>query len=862
MKPLFYLLFLLPLFVTAQVEDNFSDGDFTQNPQWTGTVEKFIVNTSFQLQLHDTAAGSGWLSTGNHLLNKTEWYCTVRFSFSPSSNNWGRIYLVSDNDDLSGDLNGYFIQLGESGSNDAVELFRQQGQTVVSVCRGSDGLIASSFKLGLKVTRDESGNWKIFADPAGNTNYQLEAEGTDNELTTTNAFGFYCHYTKSNSTKMYFDNVLVRELVQDTVPPVVTSVVALNDSTVQVVFDESLDKPSAENEANYMLDSGTLPDSAVLASSGNTVTLFFGIHFQQNNVYTLNIKYIKDLAGNELSAGNYNFSYYKIMPGDVMINEIMADPTPPVQLPEFEYLELFNRTSNPVSLSGWKLIIGSSEKDFDDVTLLPDGYLILGKDAASVDLGQYGQFYGFSSFSLKNTGQTLTLINREGETIHKISYDDSWYHDKDKEDGGWSLEQINPDDQCSGGQNWLASESPLGGTPGDVNSVSEYTSPSPAVASMEILADNILRLRFTQKMDLTELGKKENYTVSENIGNPKYVYTFENEPDKTELYFEKSFEEGKAYSLTVSSNLKNCMGIGMDEDTVLVFGLPANPETGDILINEILFNPLGDGTDYVELYNYSDKIVDLSQLWLGSVSENYPNPPDATLYPVSENQILYTPGTYKLLSVNTEKVMEQYYTENPGAFLEMEHFPSYPNDEGTVLLMTSDSIIIDLFHYSDKMHFPLLEYTDGVSLERILFSEPADEPSNWHSASEQSGFGTPGYKNSQAVDTDSTGFEITIEPEIFSPDNDGYNDVTEIKYKFDEPENSLSVFIFDKNGNLIRKLTENKYLGTAGGSIIWDGITDENTKAPVGIYMVFIRLVRLDGTVQKMKKTVVVAAKL
>ncbi len=863
MKPLFYLLLLLPLLSAAQVEEDFSDGDFLNNPQWSGTTEKFIVNNDFQLQLHDTAAGTAWLSTRNNLLKKTEWYCTVRFSFSPSGNNWGRIYLASDTGDFSGAVDGYFIQLGEAGSGDAIELFRQQGETVTSVCRGTDGLIASSFKLGIKVTRDENGHWRLFADPSGGTAYQPQAEGDDAALTNTDYFGFYCNYTKSNSTKFYFDNIIIREMTVDTLPPQVTSVLAPDDTTVVVSFNEALDKTTAETTDNYLLNNGVHPGAALLLPSGNSVRLLFNTPFQQDLTYTLTLQNIKDVSGNGMETETYSFIYHKVIPGDVVINEIMADPSPPVQLPEFEYLELFNRTSYPVSLSGWKLIIGTTEKDFEQVTLQENGYLIVGKDAAAADFAPYGSFYGFGSFSLKNSGQTLVLKNGEGTVIYQVGYDKSWYRDKEKEEGGWSLEMINPDDLCSEGNNWKASESPSGGTPGSENSVYAHSYPSPAVRSLEIPADNILRLRFTQKMNEETLGNKENYTVSNGIGTPKYVYTFEEEPDKTELYFEDPFQEGTAYRLTLSARLKNCMGIAMVGDTSIIFGLPAKAEKGDVIINEVLFNPVGDGVDYVELYNRSGKIIDLSQLWLGSVTGEYPNPPDTTFYQISGSQLLYPQGEYRLLSVNSQKVMEQYETENPDAFLEMEHFPSYPNESGTVLLMNGDDTLVDCFHYSESMHYPLLQYVDGVSLERISFDKATDDPSNWHSASETSGFGTPGYKNSQATgDTDTSHVEISIEPEIFSPDNDGYNDVTAIKYRFTDPGIALSVFIFDKNGNLIKILAENKYPGTAEGSLIWDGITEENIKAPVGIYMVYIRTVNLDGQVKVVKKTVVVASKL
>ncbi|HLZ16777.1 MAG TPA: hypothetical protein VKQ08_07045, partial [Cyclobacteriaceae bacterium] len=102
----------------AQVKDDFSDGDFTTNPAWSGSTPQFVINASGQLQLNNTVAGISYLST--HFtattLDQHEWQFYVRQSFSPSGSNYGRIYLVSDQADLTQALNGYYVQFGEAGS--------------------------------------------------------------------------------------------------------------------------------------------------------------------------------------------------------------------------------------------------------------------------------------------------------------------------------------------------------------------------------------------------------------------------------------------------------------------------------------------------------------------------------------------------------------------------------------------------------------------------------------------------------------------------------------------------------------------------------------------------------------------------
>lgn len=863
MKQLIFLVLFFPVLLSAQVSDDFEDGDFTKNPTWTGTQNKFKVNGNFQLQLNDTAAGLSYLSTANSMGSDAEWRFWVKLSFSPSSNNNARFYLVSDQEEITGPLDGYFLQLGESGSNDAIELFRQQGEEVVSVCRGSDGLIASSFTIRIKVTRNAQGVWKVLADPSGGENFQPQCEGTDNMFTQTNYIGFYCKYTKSNSSKMYFDEVYAGLQIIDTLPPELISLAAGTDTTLQLHFSEVPDKKSVETLKNYKVSDniGNPVQAKLNVENSTVVNLIFDKKFEAGKNYTLNVSGIKDLSGNVIVPVQTDFSYYLPLPFDVVINEIMADPSPPVGLPDYEYLELLNRTNSAINLDGWKLIVGTSEKTFGPFVLEAGGYLILAKKDAESDFIPYGSFYGFSSFSLTNSGQTLTLVDKSGTTISQIAYTNKWYKDPDKEDGGWSLEQINPGNICSESENWKASENGQGGTPGSKNSVYSDLVLLPKVDRLEVVAGDILRIYFNQAMEAGSLADKNNYSVDQGTGIPADVYIFEDEHNLAELYFKNTFQKGTVYHLTIKKNLANCMGIHLANDTVISFGLGEEASENDVVINEILFNPWTGGVDYVEIYNRSQKVIDLNLMQLGTVKISPPNPPDTSYYNISDEQQLLVPGEYLLLTSSPETVKKQYATQNPDGFLRVDPFPAYNNDNGVCILSSLSGKFIDVFNYSEDMQYPLLQYVDGVSLERTNFDSPTQDPNNWHSAAESAGFGTPAYQNSQFVPAGETSDEITIEPEIFSPDNDGYNDMLSIKYNFSQPGYMMSVIIYNSGGQQVRQLVNNEYLGTEG-AVNWDGLEDNNSKAPVGIYIFYIRVFDLEGNVKEFKKTGVLASKL
>ena len=251
----------------------------------------------------------------------------------------------------------------------------------------------------------------------------------------------------------------------------------------------------------------------------------------------------------------------------------------------------------------------------------------------------------------------------------------------------------------------------------------------------------------------------------------------------------------------------------------------------------------------------------MSQLQIGTVKVSPPNPPDTLFYSITNQQTLFVPGTYVCLTASPEIVKSLYHTDNPNGFIKIDPFPAYNNGEGTCLLYNYSGEMVDAFDYSEEMHFTLLNYVDGVSLERISFNNQTQDESNWHSAAESVGFGTPAYQNSQFVLPGDQADQIIIEPEIFSPDNDGYNDVISINYLFAQPGYMMTVQVFNSAGYLIKKLINNQYLGVEG-SVNWDGIQDDNTKAPAGIYIFYIQVYDLSGNVKKYKKTGVLATKL
>jgi hypothetical protein len=278
-----------------------------------------------------------------------------------------------------------------------------------------------------------------------------------------------------------------------------------------------------------------------------------------------------------------------------------------------------------------------------------------------------------------------------------------------------------------------------------------------------------------------------------------------------------------------------------------------------MVINELLYDPPAGCVDFVEIFNRSSKVLDLKDLVLANYDTI--NKIISDYNEISKQPFLVLPGEYFVLSTDSTSIKKTYKTTNPKAFVNMAGFPTMNNEDGVVTICTKSGEPIDVAAYNSGMQYPLLTSVDGVSLERISPERPSLDITNWHSAAEAVGYATPGYKNSQFGITVTDANEITLSPDIFSPDNDGYNDNLTIAYAFGAPGNNATITIFDANGRLVRNLVNHELCGTSG-AFSWDGITNDRTKALIGRYIVYIEIFDMNGSIKKYKKSAVLGGRL
>ena len=859
----FFILLLISNLLYAQVNDDFSDGDFNNNPSWSGDENHFEVNSSKQLHLKSSGSDTSYLSTESACLNNSEWNFWVKHSFNSSGNNFSRIYIASDCKNLKGGLNGYFVQIGSSDDN--ISLCRQDNNIITEIISGANVFTGNSVnELRIKVIRDTTGNWELYCDNSGGEIFQKEGEGFDNIHNTSTYLGVFCKYTSSNATKFYFDDFYAGPIVIDTIPPRLSGLKVIDADELEILFTEMLDSTSVKVLSNYFVDNGIgEPVEVTLNPAGlSSVNLLFGTSFIPGMINTIRIINIKDMAGNILKEEYREFSFYEVEPFDIVINEIMADPDPPRDLPVTEYIELFNKTGLPINLENWKIEFGSSSKTFPDITIEASGYLIICKDKSLNNYGQVAEILTSSS-SLSNEGTTITLKNESNNIISTVSYKLNWYGDKYKEKGGWSLEQIDPYNPCGGKTNWKASVDMEGGTPGRENSVNA-TNPdnnAPGLLRVGVINEKVIQLYFNEPLDSSSIIKPSNYIIDNNISISGDIIPVTPDFSSVILSLKDSLKRGIIYYLSINDTITDCVGNILPLLSSIKFALPENIEYTDVIINEVLFNPadhIVNGNDFVEIYNRSSKVIDLKDMLISSVN---PASLITTSAAVSERSFLLFPEDYLVLTKDAEVVMIQYYTSNREGFLEVEPLPAYNNDEGIVEISLPDGTIIDRFSYHDNMHFDLLKSTDGISLERINPDRPSSEPTNWHSASEASGFATPAYQNSVYSNFEAVNGKIEVSPQIFSPGDVCGRQLLDICYTMNEAGFVANIGIYNSKGMLIRQLKRNELLGTSG-CFTWDGVGDDGKKPAIGIYIILFEVFSLPGKVERYKETCVLGGRL
>ena len=538
-------------------------------------------------------------------------------------------------------------------------------------------------------------------------------------------------------------------------------------------------------------------------------------------------------------------SRHKASWGEVVINEVMADPEPPVDLATGEYLELYNRSKYRIDLAGWRVGINDRHYQISGFDLWKmdnpgggsgtghAGMELLPADDRGLEPGQYGVIAGLT---LPNQEAELALYSSEGTLVHGMRYRIPWDGSAWKKEGGWSLEIPDPDMVCNGWQFMAFCGDRSGGTPGRVNSnfmVIGDREP-PQLLWFGYGPGNSVHVHFQEPLD-DRPGLEGQLLINPGGIPADSVVVDHPVADGCGWYFPVDPAELDGYRIRVPP-LSDCRG-NLSRERDLPLGRPVDPVAGTLVINEIMFCPLEGNPEYIELFNPGPGFADLNDYALDIVGTGASPDRLVAVSPVSR---ILMPGTYAVVARDTRHLMHAYSLAVSGSWVEMASLESMPDDAGEVYLTDRAGNTVDLAVYGEEMHLDLIGDSRGISLERVDWHRPGTDPVNWHSAASIEGYATPGRVNSQVAKGNGIAGRLSLDPRVFSPDNDGYRDMMDIRLAPGGAGHVVRVWITGMTGVLVRILANNDVAGT-WNCYRWEGESDDGDMVPGGIYVVHVK---------------------
>ncbi len=740
----FWLIFSA-LGASAQVSEQFTDSNFTQNPTWTGDDTLWTVNAKKQLQTLNTGkAATATLRTPSTMALNTTWelYLQTNLASNASTSNQTRVYLISDVANIKGSLKGYYIGIGETGANDSYDLFMQNGTKSTKIIDGiAKRASYDSLRAMIKVNRSSTGLWSVFTDTTGKgTKYVLEGFTQENTFTTSAFFGVYAKHSATKSDKFIFDNISIRRFEVDTFPPNISNVNVYDTLHLGVKFNEAIKSTSVSNAANFNINNGIGAAISAVFVNPDSVYLTFANAINTNS-YELTVKKVADTSGNINTADTITFSYKKpflASAGAVVINEIYADPSPQVELPSTEFVELYNTTNENIGLNGWKYSDGTSTKTFGlKDSILAKQYLIICTIGDTASYTPFGKTLGISPFpSLNNTSDRIFLRSQNNTLIDSVNYTDGWYEDDLKKAGGYTLERKRFQSKCNEIDNWTASNDTTGGTPGVQNTVFNNGTTGIRVTSFPNPVLGSFTLRFSDKVDSTEMVNLQNYKFLDLSGREVIITKNISRLNGNEIKFFITKNTVAGIYFLIIKNIKNCEGDSINSSLKIVI-LEDSEEAG-VVINEIFADPspvLGlPEKEFIEIYNSGADTVSIGDWTItdGSTKGTFP----------AGSKIL--PKEYKILCKSTDTAEFKPF----GNVIALETIPSLNNSGDNISLMNADGDLKDNVNYTDAWYRSNLKKEGGYALERINPYSPCNTANNWIASADTLVGGTPGKENS------------------------------------------------------------------------------------------------------------------
>ncbi len=620
--------------------------------------------------------------------------------------------------------------------------------------------------------------------------------------------------------------------------PAVSATEVYPDS-VRIIFNQRL--AWNINEIQFDIDN----NKGTISAENEKICFKAAQPFEAGELLQIRITGLISCSGEQVPTFAFNTGLGE-KPGfnDLVITEIMSAPVETRDI-SVEYLEIYNPTPKIFTCSGVELWKGSTAIKLPDFILLPSEYLILCGSSSLEKLSGYGNTLSVPSFPALSNSAILSLKSGEGKLIFGITYQESW-HFSSESSAGYALEMIDPDYPCGESWNWTTSLNPSGGTPGQLNSVvnSNPDLTDPQIFQVLPIDENRILLKASEKLAPVQEAiisiASYQFTLDQYLDYP--------ELKTVQLTFPESLIPGNEYLVQIE-NLADCHGNINNQELQFLFPEPA--DSGDIVINEVLFNAGLGNVEFVELYNRSNKNIDLSG-W----SLNNKEVANEMFFP--QDFILLPPGGHLALTRDSTKIINTY-PQTPVENVINSPLPALSNQEGNLWLYDKSGNLFDQVFYHQDYHHPLLKSDADVSLERIDPQHQGTDPSNWMSAASTEGYATPGRMNS-CFRQDNAGNQavLEIDPPIISPDLDGYQDFATISFTSENPGTIASLLVYDLQGRQVKNIARRESLA-AQQQFFWDGTDERRNLVSRGYYLICLELTDTNGNVTTYQQKIAVA---
>lgn len=543
--------------------------------------------------------------------------------------------------------------------------------------------------------------------------------------------------------------------------------------------------------------------------------------------------------------------------GCVVINEVMANPSDELGLPNQEYIELYNNDEEAINLLDWTIENGTTKGRINDIVIPAKSYVLLCGKTHVTDFEGYEKVaYATPWPTLSNSNGRIVLRNTHSKVADYMEYDSKTLSDSHKKDGGWSMERVDTYNISNERSNWRMSEDMRGGTPSERNSVEETNidTTAPQVLTITSSKDGkTLYVTTSEPMDTTVVAKsvkisgvetKVEMNTLDNVTLSKFAFSL-SEP----------ISAGRVYEVS-GIEMEDLAGNKIENKAIRTAVASELRTDSEIVINEIMANATTATYDYVEIYNKGTETYDLRDVYFGMMKDDELKSCNCiTLY----SRPIY-PGDYIVICGDSLKHVEKYDDKHKEWVVENTKMGNLPTD-GTFAIVLRNGKVVDKVDYSAKMHSSLLSDVHDVALERIKTEAPTNDMTNWTSASEYCNYATPTAKNSQNRDEqEDIATEVEMRVRRFTPDGDGVDDEMVMAIRMGDGQWAATMKIYNATGEVVAVPYNNRPMPVSG-EMRWNGRSDDGTMQGPGTYIVYVSAWQTGGRKKEYKKTCVIGVK-